>query len=67
VLAALALQLIEFKMMNFATFSEIVFRFQATPQILLNSVIAGGVMGVIGGFLPAVRAARTPPIEAMKG
>jgi putative ABC transport system permease protein len=67
VLAALALQLVEFKMMNFATFSEIVFRFQATPEILMNSVIAGGVMGVIGGFLPAVRAARTPPIEAMRG
>jgi len=67
VLAALGLQLIEFSVLNFSTFSEIVFQFHATPEILVNAFVSGGVMGILGGFLPAVRAARTSPIEAMKG
>jgi putative ABC transport system permease protein len=66
-LASLAMGLVKFSMMNFQTFSDIVFEFHPTPQILLVSLGFGGVMGVLGGFLPAVRAARTPPIEAMKG
>lgn len=66
-LAALGLGFVKFSMMNFATFSEIVFKFTPTPEILIQSVIFGCIMGVLGGFLPAVRAARTPPIEAMRG
>ncbi len=65
--ASLALGLVKFSMMNFATFSEIVFQFRPTGEIIATALIFGGVMGIIGGFLPAVRAARTPPIEAMKG
>jgi putative ABC transport system permease protein len=65
--ASLALGLVKFSMMNFATFSEIVFQFQPTVEIIVQSLSFGAVMGVLGGFLPAVRAARTPPIEAMKG
>jgi len=30
------------------------------------SIGMGGLMGIIGGFLPAVRAARTSPIDAMR-
>lgn len=66
-LASLAMGMVKFSMLNFTTFSEIVFEFHATPEILVRSLVFGGVMGVIGGFLPAIRAARTPPIEAMKG
>jgi putative ABC transport system permease protein len=65
--AALAMGLVKFSMMNFQTFSEIVFEFQPTPQILLTALLFGGLMGVLGGFLPAIRAARTAPIEAMRG
>lgn len=65
--ASLALGLVKFSMMNFATFSEIVFQFRPTGEIIGTSLIFGGIMGILGGFLPAVRAARTPPIEAMKG
>jgi putative ABC transport system permease protein len=65
--ASIALGLVKFSMMNFATFSEIVFHFQPTVEIVVTSLIFGGVMGVIGGFFPALRAARTPPLEAMKG
>jgi putative ABC transport system permease protein len=65
--AALALGLVKFSMMNFQTFSEIVFEFQPTPEILVTALLFGGMMGILGGFLPAIRAARTAPIEAMRG
>lgn len=67
ILAALSMQWVKFSMMNFQTFSDIVFTFNPTPEILVRSLVFGAFMGVLGGFLPAVRAARTPPIEAMKG
>jgi putative ABC transport system permease protein len=53
-------------MTNFSTWSEIVFRLQATPQILVISIVIGAVMGLIGGLFPAVRAARMSPITAMR-
>jgi putative ABC transport system permease protein len=66
VIAALALGTVSFPMMNFATWSEIVFKFDATPGILLVSLALGGVMGLLGGLFPAIRAARTSPIAAMR-
>ena len=67
VLSALALGFVKFSMMNFASWSEVTFSFNPTPEILVFAVIFGGVMGVIGGFFAAVRAARVPPIAAMRG
>jgi putative ABC transport system permease protein len=64
---ALAMGMVEFSMMNFESFSEIVFEFRATPEILTTALVFGGVMGILGGFLPAVQAARTKAIEAMRG
>lgn len=64
---ALGLGLVEFSILNFQTFSEIVFRFVPTPGILLTAAVAGGLMGIVGGFFPAVRASRVSPIEAMRG
>lgn len=65
--AASAMGMVKFSMMNFQTFSEIVFEFQPTVEILGTALLFGGIMGVLGGFLPAIRAARTAPIEAMRG
>jgi putative ABC transport system permease protein len=53
-------------MMNFQTWQEVSFSFSATPEILLISLAVGAFMGVFGGFLPAIKAARTSPIEAMR-
>jgi putative ABC transport system permease protein len=58
---------VELSMINFASGSELVFRFRATPQILATSVVSAVAMGIMGGFLPAVRAARTSPLAAMRG
>ena len=52
---------------NFQTFSEIVIRFHASPAVFANALIFSGVMGLIGGLFPAIRASRVSPIEAMRG
>ena len=65
-LGALGMGLVKFSMMNFAGWNEIVFSFVPTPQIIATAVIAGSIMGIVGGFLPAVRAARVAPAQAMR-
>ena len=65
-LAALLMGLVEFSMMNFATWSEIVFSFHPTLEIMATAMAAAGVMGLLGGMVPAIRAARTSPTEAMR-
>ncbi len=66
VLAALAMGLVKFSMMNFQTWSQIVFQFTPTPQILGVSLFAGALMGVLGGFFPALRAASVSAVDAMR-
>ena len=68
VVAALGAALLigDVSMTNFATWSEIVFRLSATPQILITAVVVGAVMGLLGGLFPAIRAARMSPITAMR-
>ncbi len=52
--------------MSFASFSELAFRFQVTPGMLLAGVIFAAGMGVVGGFFPARRAALMPITEAVR-
>ena len=66
-IASLAMKAVKLTMLNAATWSEIVFGFEPTPGILIGSLILAAVMGLVGGFLPALRAARVSPIEAMRG
>lgn len=53
--------------MNFATFSEVVIVLTPSPSGLVSALVVAVVMGVIGGLLPAIRAARISPVEAMRG
>lgn len=64
--ASLAMGAVRFTMMNFATWSEVVFSFEPSPDILAGATLVGGVIGLFGGFFPAVRAARTSPLAAMR-
>jgi len=52
--------------MNFNNFSEIAFRFQVTPGMLAAGVLFAALMGVVGGFFPARKAATRPIIEALR-
>lgn len=65
--ASLGMSFVRFSTMNPATWSELVFSFEPTPGILLASMIVSAVMGLLGGFLPAIRAARMSPVLAMRG
>jgi putative ABC transport system permease protein len=64
-LAAL-LALGKFSATNYGTGNEITFPFEPTLSILLRSVLLGAVVGVLGGFFPALKAARTSPAAAMR-
>jgi putative ABC transport system permease protein len=64
--ASMGMTAVDFSMMNFATWQEITFSFDPSPGIILGSIAAGGAMGILGGFFPAIRAARLSPIEAMR-
>ena len=52
--------------MNFQTFSNLAFAFKITPELLMKGVIFALVMGVVGGLLPAVRAASLPVATALR-
>jgi putative ABC transport system permease protein len=64
--AALGMSFVEIATISFTTFSEIVFRLTATPEIMMTALLFAMVMGVLGGFLPALRAAKVSPVEAMR-
>jgi putative ABC transport system permease protein len=51
---------------NWDSFSMIAFSFLVTPRILLEGVIFSVVMGVLGGYFPARRAARMPVVQAIR-
>jgi putative ABC transport system permease protein len=51
---------------NFETFSEVLFNFRLTPAILLQGMIYAVLVGAIGGYLPARRAARVKLIEIIR-
>jgi len=52
--------------MNMQTFSNIAFAFRITPPLLVGGIIFALTMGLLGGFLPAIRAARRPVALALR-
>jgi len=52
--------------MNFQTFSNLAFAFKITPGLLAKGVFFALVMGIIGGLLPAIRAAAQPVASALR-
>jgi putative ABC transport system permease protein len=65
-LAVLPLNGLTTSTMNFQTFSNLAFAFKITPELLVKGIVFALVMGVIGGLLPAVRAARLPVATALR-
>ena len=64
---SLLLSFAHVSILNQMTWSEVTFSFTPEPQILIAAILAGAGMGVIGGLLPAIKAANTSAIEAMRG
>ena len=52
--------------MNFQTFSQVAFAFRVTPTLLVTGLIYALLMGLLGGILPAIRAARLPISKALR-
>ncbi len=51
---------------NWNSFSEVAFAFRVTPRLLLNGLIFAVVMGLLGGFFPARRAAKQLVAQALR-
>lgn len=66
-IASLGMGFLRFSTVNFASWSEVVFTFEPTPGIMISSVLLAVGMGLLGGFFPAIRAARMSPLKAMRG
>ena len=52
--------------MNWQTFSQVAFAFDVTPRLMLWAAIYALAIGLIGGFFPAIRAARMPVANALR-
>ena len=52
--------------LNWTSLSELAFSFVLTPTIVVQSLLFALAMGFLGGFLPAVRAARLKIVDALR-
>ena len=52
--------------MNWQSFSQVTFAFAVTPALLVQGVVWATLIGLIGGLLPAIRAARQPIASALR-
>jgi putative ABC transport system permease protein len=52
--------------LNWASFSQVTFSFAVTPAILVSGIVWALLMGLLGGLLPALRAARLPISSALR-
>jgi ABC-type antimicrobial peptide transport system permease subunit len=64
--AATLMQAVDVSTTNFATFSELAFRFTLTPAIALQSLAFALAMGLAGGAVPAWRAARMEIVDCLR-
>lgn len=60
------MQLLTISTMNWQSFAELAFSFTLNPAIVAKSLAFALFMGLIGGFLPAMRAARLNIVDALR-
>jgi putative ABC transport system permease protein len=60
------MQVITISTMNWQTFSELAFKFTLTFDIFWKSLLFSLIMGLVGGVLPALRAARMSIVDALR-
>ena len=49
-----------------ANFTQVVFSFRVTPRLLMMGLVWALAIGFVGGFFPALRAARMPVISGLR-
>ncbi|MGN2392476.1 ABC transporter permease [Pelomicrobium sp. G1] len=64
--AASLMQFVTVSTTNWQSFSELAFRFTLTPGIVMQSLLFSALMGLAGGFLPALRASRLNIVDALR-
>lgn len=65
-LGASAMQTVNVSTVNFTTFSELAFRFRFTWEVAMQTLSFSLLMGVLGGFIPAWRAAKLNIIDCLR-
>jgi putative ABC transport system permease protein len=65
--AALLLSNVRISMLNTFTWSELSFAAEPSLRIVITAIAVAALMGVLGGLLPAIRATRVDPAQAMRG
>lgn len=60
------LQAFTISTMNFQSFSQLAFSFTLTPGIVIKTILFSMLMGFVGGFLPAVKAARMKIVDSLR-
>ncbi len=60
------MQFASFSTINFQTFADLSFRFILTADIAVKTLLFAMAMGLVGGFLPAFRAARLKIVDALR-
>lgn len=51
---------------NWQSFSQVAFAFAVTPRLVVMGVMYALLMGLLGGLLPAIKAARMPVVSALR-
>ena len=52
--------------LNFSTFSQVAFDFRVTPHLMAQGLLWAMIIGMAGGLLPAIQAARLPVTVALR-
>ncbi len=60
------LQFFSISTLNWSSFAELAFSFSLNPSIIVSSLVFAIFMGLLGGFLPSVRAARLNIVSALR-
>lgn len=66
IFAASFMQLITISTMNWQSFAELAFSFSLTGAIVCKSLAFSLIMGLVGGVMPALRAARMNIVDALR-
>ena len=64
--AGVAAAMLDFDTVNFATGQDCSFHFRPALDTLLMALGVAALVGLLGGMLPAIRAARMHPVVAMR-